>query len=118
MFDNGGCKPGNNNPVRYEFSGKQIAWPGDAQKFKPSAYKDIPNLSTMVIPPPFWMEIFPQWKNGYNVTNFPDLSKWEDFQVWMRTAGLPTFRKLYGINDVSYVPQGIWEITITQSISL
>jgi LEM3 (ligand-effect modulator 3) family / CDC50 family len=35
----------------------------------------------------------------------------------MRTAGLPTFRKLWGSNH-NYLASGTWQITITQSNNL
>lgn len=51
----------------------------------------------------------------YTSDNFPDLSKDEHFQVWMRTAGLPTFRKLYGKSEFDLLP-GIYTITINDRI--
>jgi hypothetical protein len=61
------------------------------------------------------MESFDEFRFGYNQTNFPNLKEWEDFQVWMRTAGLPTFRKLYGANRGSFLPKGTWQVNIKQS---
>ena len=44
-----------------------------------------------------WKDRYP---NGYTADNGPpDLSGDERFQVWMRTAGLPDFRKLWGKNE-------------------
>jgi hypothetical protein len=34
----------------------------------------------------------------------PDISKDEHFQVWMRTAGLPNFRKLYAQSFTNLAP--------------
>lgn len=101
-----------NQTVTYPFATGSIAWPSDTEKFKKSGYKDEPNFnSTLVIPPPFW-RVFPQWANGYNQSNFPDISTLTRFQVWMRTAGLPTFRKLWGLNDKSVLPRGTWQIDV------
>lgn len=36
----------------------------------------------------------------------------EHFQVWMRIAGLPTFRKLYGRNTQDSLLAGIYELQI------
>ncbi|KAI8894538.1 CDC50/LEM3 family [Globomyces pollinis-pini] len=106
----------NSTTVNYMFSATGIAWPADAQKYGDSKYKDLPEeeLNTKVIPPPFWQKSFPKWKDGYNKTNFPDLATDERFQVWMRTAGLPTFRKLWGVQKNSLLPSGTWQLEITQ----
>ena len=115
-FANNGCKPGGTN-VTYQFSQSGIAWPLDSQKYKESAYKSMANLTTKVIPPPFWREAFPEYKDGYTAENLPNLERDERFQVWMRTAGLPTFRKLWGVNSGNKLPAGIWEIPISQSMN-
>jgi hypothetical protein len=39
----------------------------------------------------------------------------EAFQVWMRTAGLPTFSKLALRNDKDIMREGIYEIRIEDS---
>lgn len=93
-------------PEPYELSSTGIAWPGEAKKYvsKPG----YTNLSA-IVPPPNWQKRFP---NGYTEDNIPDLRKDEHFQNWMRTAGLPTFTKLYGRNDALPMPKGIYQITI------
>lgn len=113
-FPGGGCKSGGPT-VSYEFSANGIAWPLDKSKYKESQYKNMPNLTTKIIPPPFWRDAFPEYKDGYNSTNLPNLELDERFQVWMRTAGLPTFRKLYGVNTGNKLPAAVWEIPISQS---
>ena len=94
----------------YEFTQKGIAWSGEAKKYvSPPGYT---NLSE-IIPPPNWMARFP---NGYTADQPPpDLHNDEHFQNWMRTAGLPTFTKLYGRNDNDELVQGRYEITIDMS---
>lgn len=47
----------------------------------------------------------------------PNLRVDEHFQNWMRTAGLPTFTKLFGRNDHDELIQGRYEITIDMSKS-
>ena len=93
----------------YTFSEKGIAWPGEAKKYaKTLAY----NLSE-IIPPPNWAVKFP---NGYTTDQPPpDFHTDEHFQNWMRTAGLPTFTKLYGRNDHDELVQGRYEIAIDMS---
>ncbi|KAF9459337.1 cell cycle control protein [Collybia nuda] len=90
----------------YNFSSVGIAWPGEAKKYvsKPG----YSNLSA-IVPPPNWRDRFP---NGYTEENIPDLRNNEHFQNWMRTAGLPTFTKLYGRNDTTPMPKGIYRIII------
>ncbi|KAJ3412444.1 H(+)-transporting V0 sector ATPase subunit d [Chytridiales sp. JEL 0842] len=103
------------------FSPNGIAWPSDAAKFKKSALSTTPDLNTVVFPPPQWVKASPipgqDYSNGYNATNFPDVSQLERFQVWMRPAGLPNFRKIWGRRDES-VPAGRYRITITQNFNV
>lgn len=90
----------------YEFSSKNIAWPGESRKYSSRpGYTDL----SQIVPPPNWRKRFPQ---GYNETNLPDLKADEHFQNWMRTAGLPTFTKLYGRNDGSVMQKGTYQITV------
>ncbi|KAJ1549863.1 hypothetical protein HK096_010012, partial [Nowakowskiella sp. JEL0078] len=97
----------------YLFTQVGIAWPADSQKFMKTKWSDTPSLVTEnLVPPPEWVKIFPQWKNGFNATNLPDLQKWERFQVWMRTAGMPNFRKLYGKNNGQPLIGGRYEVDI------
>jgi hypothetical protein len=95
----------------YVFSATGITWPGEAKKYVTnpvgsggySSYSDI-------VPPPNWALRFP---NGYsNSTPPPDLKSDERFQNWMRTAGLPTFTKLYGRNDSDTMQKGRYRIVI------
>lgn len=95
----------------YNFSSSGIAWPGEAKKYAttPIGPGGYPNLSS-IVPPPNWRIRFP---NNYTTDNPPpDLRTDEHFQNWMRTAGLPTFTKLYGRNDNDKMQKGIYEITI------
>jgi hypothetical protein len=90
----------------YNFSQNGIAWSGEAKK-----YATTPNYNlSEIVPPPNWMARFP---NNYTEDQPPpNLHVDEHFQNWMRTAGLPTFTKLYGRNDNDELIQGRYEITI------
>ena len=106
--------------VLYNFNSDSIAWPSDANKYGNSAYNTtFPGalLTANVIPPPFWSANIPKYKNGYNSSNFPNLNTDTHFQVWMRTAGLPTFRKLYGSN-AQQLPAGNYNLIITSRKSI
>lgn len=78
---------GGGNATNYTMTSKGIAWGSDKDLYKVSAYnKDD------VVPPPNWRK---KYGNIYSDDiPLPDLNKDEAFQVWMRTAGLPTFSKL------------------------
>ncbi|KZT44173.1 Lem3/Cdc50 [Sistotremastrum suecicum HHB10207 ss-3] len=92
--------------VTYNFTAKNIAWPGEAKK-----YTNTPgyNLSD-IVPPPNWAARFP---NNYTEDNPPPaLRDDEHFQNWMRTAGLPTFTKLYGRNDDEVMQAGTYQVAI------
>jgi hypothetical protein len=96
----------------YQFSSSGIAWPGEAKKYVSTP--GYANLS-LIVPPPNWHERFP---SGYTTENPPpDLRNDEHFQNWMRTAGLPTFTKLYGRNDTQNMPKGTYRIIIGLSAS-
>lgn len=102
----------------YVFSQSGIAWKEDSQLYGLTGWAKDPNLAssinTKLIPPPAWRAAWPEkWGNGYNSTNIPDLQKLERFHVWMRKAGLPTFRKLWGINKDTDLMPGYWEVNIT-----
>ncbi|RLV82667.1 Alkylphosphocholine resistance protein [Meyerozyma sp. JA9] len=88
----------------YKFTSKGIAWKTDSNRFKKTKYDH-----TEIVPPPNWYKWYP---DGYNATNVPDISKWEEFQNWMRTSALPTFNKLVLRNDHDSLNKGIYEVTI------
>ncbi|OBA22033.1 Lem3/Cdc50 [Metschnikowia bicuspidata var. bicuspidata NRRL YB-4993] len=89
----------------YELSLAGISWASDrAHKFKKTAYS-----ADDVVPPPNWMKRFP---DGYTLANMPDLAEWEHLQNWMRTAGLPTFYKLYAKNTTTAFASGTYEMEI------
>ncbi|EPX75357.1 CDC50 domain-containing protein [Schizosaccharomyces octosporus yFS286] len=88
----------------YQLNSKNIAWASDASRFKKTQYKP-----SEVVPPPNWVLRYP---NGYTDDNMPDLSTMEELQVWMRTAGLPTFSKLARRNDKDHLNPGTYELDI------
>lgn len=97
-------KTGSDNET-YVLTSKGISWASDRKhQFKKTTYKPED-----IVPPPNWAKMFPQ---GYNLSNIPDLSQWEQLQNWMRTAGLPTFFKLYLKNTTTTFTLGTYEIQI------
>ncbi|CAG8710063.1 2014_t:CDS:2, partial [Racocetra fulgida] len=97
---------GSNVNETYELVSKGIAWPSDKQKYGATTYS-----LDQIRPPPDWASAYP---NGAytNDTPPPDLSTDELFQVWMRTAGLPDFRKLYSRNDSTILEAGTYRLTV------
>ena len=94
--------------MTYNMTDRGITWPGERNKYGPTKYQ-----VGEVVPPPFWAERYP---NGYTEeTGFPNLEDDEHFQVWMRLAGLPTFRKLYFRNDDETMAAGTYEIEVYMS---
>jgi len=91
----------------FSFSEKGIAWPSDKEKFKNSNYQPGPTGNFTVVPPPYWTK----YNGYYTVDNLPKIEEDEHFQVWMRTAGLPNFRKLYGRSDDT-LKAGTYQITV------
>ncbi|WVF69033.1 hypothetical protein IAT40_003807 [Kwoniella sp. CBS 6097] len=87
----------------YNFTEKGIAWGGIAKNYAAApAY----NSPTDVIPPPNWALRYP---NGY-ADGIPNLREDEHFQIWMRIAALPTFRKLWARNDDEVMTQGRYRL--------
>jgi len=94
------------NP-NYDFSQSGIAWPGEAKKY--SATSGYTNNLDEVVPPPNWVLRYPSYSNASSI---PNLQEDEHFQNWMRTAGLPTFTKLYGRNDTATLPAGQYQVLV------
>ncbi|KAL3313871.1 Cell cycle control protein 50A [Cichlidogyrus casuarinus] len=79
-----------------QWNRKNISWPTDRQvKFGKPSEAVLANS----VKPPSWAKTVAQ-RNGYNGD--------DDFMVWMRTAALPSFRKLY-----AYLEDGIKAGTYT-----
>ncbi|MCJ1307264.1 hypothetical protein MMC25_000910 [Agyrium rufum] len=88
----------------YPMTNKGIAWGSDAKLYGPTKY-----APQDVSPPPNWELRFP---NGYTNSNIPNLQEDESFQVWMRTAALPTFDKLAMRNDDTPMNTGRYQVDI------
>jgi len=84
-------------PITTVANKKGISWPSDRQKFKTFTGQGSPG-----VPPPN----IPDW----NETDVED----EEFIVWMRTAGLPKFRKLHRIIHEA-LPAGKYYLNITNN---
>lgn len=96
----------------YYMSEKNIIWPGESKKYGPTQYKP-----DQIVPPPYWLGAdgsygFP---NGYTEGNVFDPTHDEHFQVWMRIAGLPTFRKLYKRNDTAPMEPGRYLLQVVDN---
>ncbi|KAI9292268.1 LEM3 family/CDC50 family protein [Neoconidiobolus thromboides FSU 785] len=99
----------NNN--KFTFSEQGIAWDSDSKKFSKTNY-----TPDQVLPPPNWVNRYPDGKYTDKYPP-PDLSRDEHFQVWMRTAGLPTFRKLYGRTE-SDMKKGKYQLEIDSNFDV
>lgn len=96
----------NTDGTGYNMTTKGIAWGSDKNRFKKTKYKN-----DEVVPPRNWVKSYP---HGYTDENpIPDVSQWEEFQNWMRTAGLPTFSKLARRNDTHDLDAGTYRVNIT-----
>ncbi|KAI9669953.1 MAG: hypothetical protein M1831_006989 [Alyxoria varia] len=105
-----GDRSGQSNET-YQMTSQDIAWPSDAELYKESEY-----TVHDVVPPPHWKLRYP---DGYN-DEFPLPELWNDdgFQVWMRTAGLPTFSKLALKNTTSPMQTGWYSIDIINNFDV
>lgn len=94
----------------YNFTSSGITWSANGRN-----YVAAPNVASYsdVLPPPNWALRFP---NGYtNATPWPNLQEDEHFQVWMRIAALPTFRKIWARNDNEVMASGRYSVTAYMS---
>lgn len=94
--------------MTYNMTNKGIAWNSDKSLYGETKY----SFDDIEVPPN-WKE---RWPDGYTQENPPpDLSNYEEFQVWMRTAGLPAFSKLALRNDKETMPCGTYQADIALS---
>lgn len=101
----------NLQPATYNMTQKGIAWGSEADLYGKTKY-----TADQIVPPPNWHERYP---NGYtDERGIPNLHTDEAFQVWMRTAGLPTFSKLAMRNDKDTLQAGTYRIKIWDSMFL
>ncbi|KAI1446305.1 LEM3/CDC50 family protein [Annulohypoxylon stygium] len=99
--------PTSDGNITYDMKNTSIAWESDKELYKPRVSTSLDNI----LPPPNWQIRYP---NGvYSTENPPpNLHEDEHFIVWMRTAGLPTFSKLWGRNDTSPMQIGTYSLEI------
>ena len=103
------------NPVQlnaqnrtYNMTQRGVAWTSDKDLYGQTKY-----TNEQVLPPPNWHLRYPK---NYTADNpIPDLHDDEAFQVWMRTAGLPTFSKLAMRNDNETMRSGRYQVVIEDS---
>ena len=98
---------GPSGDVVYTMTHQGTAWSSDYNRYGVTKY-----TADQIVPPPNWAKRYP---NGYTADNIPDLRTDYAFQNWMRTAGLPTFSKLYLRQDGQAMQAGIYQINITSS---
>jgi hypothetical protein len=89
----------------YNMTENGISWSTEKDLYGKSDYKPED-----VVPPRNWKDQYPE--DGYASVGLPDLHTWEAFQVWMRTAGLPTFSKLAMRNDKDELKAGTYRLKI------
>ncbi|PKI85888.1 hypothetical protein MVES1_000663 [Malassezia vespertilionis] len=99
----------NGQRTEYAMVDRNIVWHDEAKHYKTPDY----NVSD-IVPPPFWRGAKGPFGYGdtYEEGKIFDPTQNEHFQVWMRTASFPTFRKLYQRNDDLPMAPGRYEIVI------
>jgi hypothetical protein len=96
---------GGGNSTIYNMTNKGIAWSSDKDLYGRTKY-----APQDAVPPPNWEKLF-----GTEYTEQsppPNINEWEEFHVWMRTAGLPTFSKMALRQDDNAMPQGRYQMDI------
>ncbi len=101
---------GNAMNQTYNMTNKGIAWDSDKALYGQTKYKP-----TDIAVPKNWRKQYPD--EGYSDENPPpNLEEDEEFQVWMRTAGLPAFSKLAMRNDKEKMACGTYQLDIIDSM--
>lgn len=94
----------------YNMTNQGIAWESDKKLYGPTKYK----LEDIAVPPN-WIERWPSGK--YTEDNPPpNLDQDEEFQVWMRSAGLPAFSKLAKRNENETMGCGTYRMDVELSM--
>lgn len=88
----------------YEMSKDGITWSTNPNRFKKTTYD-----YTSIVPPPNWIKMFP---DGYNETNIPDISQWQEFQNWMSPAVFSDFSNLIMRNDKDTLGKGLYQVNV------
>lgn len=102
---------GGDEPEEYSMSNNSgIAWESDKTLYGKTEYRN-----DEVVPPPNWQKLF--GTEYSDEAPIPNLEEWEGFMVWMRTAGLPTFSKLYQRNDIDVMKKGTYRVVISNGMS-
>ncbi|KAI6364602.1 hypothetical protein MCOR25_005608 [Pyricularia grisea] len=106
LLNSNSAEAKNGSEVYKMANNSNIAWPSDAE-----LYGNFPSDMNIddVVPPPNWRK---QYGDKYTKETVPNLKTWQAFQVWMRTAGLPNFSKLYRRNDSSTMKEGTYQVEI------
>jgi hypothetical protein len=104
----------NDNGDSIDISDTDIAWSEDMAGYRQSKYS-----SESVLPPPSWLDFPQELKDKYKIagdkyTSLPDFSNDGRFINWMKVAGFPTFRKLYGKIDAG-LAQGKYTLKINNN---
>lgn len=104
--------------IVFSSSSDNISWPKDTERY----YNGSPKFSIaqgLVFPPKSWVAGVGKNPLNLNLHNdgsyitYPDLAR-GSFMNWMKIAGLPTFRKLYGKYDGD-IAKGSYEIKFTSN---
>ncbi|KAF9380671.1 hypothetical protein CPC16_010198 [Podila verticillata] len=103
----------------YTFQETGIAWASDKDKYGKYGYT---NLSSIYIPEN-WRPRYPGPPSNPTYAysaDFPppNIETDEHFQVWMRTAGWPTFLKPYGRNDQTVFKAGQYQMDIDMNFPI
>ncbi|RYP91753.1 hypothetical protein DL770_002097 [Monosporascus sp. CRB-9-2] len=100
--------PGENTNERvYRMTSRGIAWDSDKELYKKTQITDYDTI----VPPIYWQDRYPN-KSYSEEHPPPDIGEDEHFMVWMRTAGLPDFSKLYARNDEEPMIPGTYSLEI------